>query len=386
MSKIVIIGSSIAGISAAEAAKKQDPTASVKVYSKDRFYPYYRLRVGEILASRDMSEKLYLHPEKWYEDNGIELNLDKEVNGIDPEKKTISLVSGETVSYDKLILAQGSHSFVPPIKGADLEGVLTLWTMSDALKIEDAIEHGENCVVIGGGLLGLETAYHIAKKGISTTIVETADRLLARQLDEDGSRIFTEQVKRQHVTPIVKGNITEIKADESGKHCVSVDLADGTSLPADVVIISTGVRPNVNILDGTGIEIGRFVKCTDKMETSLPDIYAAGDVMEQDGSWFGQWSISKAQGTVAGTNAAGGDASYTLLPPPYILNTMGTKVAAGGRLKADGDPDYSEDVELDEANLLYHKVSVSDGGVVGFALIGDTKDYMKLSKKMKEDA
>lgn len=382
MSQIVIIGSSIAGVSAAEAAKKQDPGASVAIYSRDTHLPYYRLRIGEVLASRDQSEKLALHPAAWYTDRGIELNLGQTVTAVQPNQKTIRLADGSAVAYDKLILAQGSYSFVPPIPGHDLEGVKTLWTMDDALDIEASASQSRSCVIIGGGLLGLETAYQIAKQGIRTTVIETAPRLLARQLDEGASAIFSKQVVSQNVTPIVGGNVAAIKADASGKKCAAVALADGTDLPADIVIISTGVRPNLAILDGTDIETGRFIVCNDRMETSLPDVYAAGDVMEQDGKWFGQWAISKAQGTTAGINAAGGDSTYQIETPPYILNTMDTKVAAGGLLSSEAVTDYNETVSQDETARLYHKISRSGETVIGFALVGDTRDFIRLTKEM----
>lgn len=383
MRQIVIIGSSIAGVSAAEAARKQDPGAAVAIYSRDTHLPYYRLRIGEVLASRDQAEKLTLHPAAWYADRGIELHLGRTVTAVLPDQKIIRLADGAAVAYDKLILAQGSHSFVPPIPGHDLAGVKTLWTMDDALDIEAAAAGSQACAVIGGGLLGLETAYQVAKQGIRTTVIETAPRLLARQLDEGASAIFAKQVVSQKVTPIVAANVAAIQADASGSKCAAVALTDGTAIPADLVIISTGVRPNLAILDGTGIQIGRFVICNDRMETSLPDVYAAGDVMEQDGKWFGQWSISKAQGTTAGINAAGGDSTYTIETPPYILNTMDTKVAAGGLLSGETVADYSETVEQDESARQYHKVSRSGDTVIGFALVGDTKDFMRLTKAMQ---
>ena len=139
MSQIVIIGSSIAGVSAAEAAKKQDPGASVAIYSRDTHLSYYRLRIGEVLASRDQSEKLALHPAAWYTDRGIELNLGQTVTAVQPNQKTIRLADGSAIAYDKLILAQGSYSFVPPIPGHDLESVKPHnsghWTQDGALVI-----------------------------------------------------------------------------------------------------------------------------------------------------------------------------------------------------------------------------------------------------------
>ncbi|MGI6546730.1 MAG: NAD(P)/FAD-dependent oxidoreductase [Fastidiosipilaceae bacterium] len=383
MTRIVIIGSSAAGISAAEAARKQDPNAEIRVFSQDTFLPYYRLRIGEVITDPAKRDSLTLHPASWYEDRRIELNLNQTVTGVDVKNKTIALADESAVEYDKLILAQGSHSFVPPIPGADLDGVMTLWSMTDALTIESKLTKGKSCVIIGGGLLGLETAYQAALKGVDTTVVDTSPRLLARQLDDIGSEIFRKQVEKQGVNAVIGGKISAIIKNDSDGKALAVELEDGTLLPANLVIISTGVRPNVAILDGTGIEIGHHVVCTNKMETNVKDVYAAGDVMEQGGAWFGQWSISMGQGKVAGTNAAGGDAVYELTPPPYTINTMDTKVAAGGKVSGD-EEGYHEDVTRSDGELHYRKVCYLDGKVCGFVLIGNTKEYVKLAKEMKE--
>lgn len=384
MKKIVIIGSSIAGVSAAEAAKKADPSAAVSIYSKDTFLPYYRLRIGEVLVNPAAREGLTLHPESWYEAKGIRLHLGKEVSAIDVDAKILTLNDQTTVPYDRLILAQGSHSFVPPIPGADLDGVKTLWTMADALAIESALQPGRSCVIIGAGLLGLETAYQVAGRGLDTTVLNNSSRLLSRQLDETGSALFKKQVEKQAIRPLVNAQTSAIQADASRTKVASVLLEDGRSLPADIVIISAGVRPNLALLEGTGIATNRFVITNDRMETNIPDVYAAGDVMEQDGGWFGQWSISMAQGKTAGTNAARGSAEYKLTPPPYTMNTMGTKVAAGGQVTDNGEPGYRESVSVDEERLHYRKVCYLGETVCGFILIGDTKEFVTLSRRMNE--
>ena len=137
-------------------------------------------------------------------------------------------------------------------------------------------------------------------------------------------------------------------------------------------------------MEGTGIATNRFVITNDRMETNIPDVYAAGDVMEQDGGWSGQWSISMAQGKTAGTNAARGSAEYKLTPPPYTMNTMGTKVAAGGQVTDNGEPGYRESVSVDEERLHYRKVCYLGETVCGFILIGDTKEFVTLSRRMNE--
>ena len=262
MKKIVIIGSSIAGVSAAEAAKKADPSAAVSIYSKDTL-PYYRLRIGEAGQS-GRPGGLTLHPESWYEAKGIRLHLGKEVSAIDVDAKILTLNDQTTVPYDRLILAQGSHSFVPPIPGADLDGVKTLWTMADALAIESALQPGRSCVIIGAGLLGLETAYQVAGRGLDTTVLNNSSRLLSRQLDETGSALFKKQVGK----PSARWSTPKrppFKPVRPDKGCLG-PAGRRSGLPADIVIISAGCTPAA--LWRHGHRRNRFV-ITDRMETNI---------------------------------------------------------------------------------------------------------------------
>lgn len=379
---ILIIGSSIAGITAAEAARKQDPEAQITVVSRDTHPPYYRLRICEVLDDRSIADQLDLHPPVWYRERRITLMLHTEVLKINPERHVVELSDGRSMPYTVLIIATGSQSFVPLIPGISRPGIHTLWTLEDALQIENILHNTKSALVVGGGLLGLEAAYHIRKKGIPTTIVEKMPCLLANQLDEKGSQIFRLRVKNLDVNVLTSAEIVVFEGDlsDSASPVTRATLADGTVVEADFVLVSIGVHALADLAHEAGIKTSRRIVTDEAMRTSNADIYAAGDVAEPLDYWFGLWSVSKAQGQVAGVNAAGGDARFDRTVPPYLINTMETKVAVQGDKGLVAEPHYELDVLLDEKSGNYHKLIYRDGIFSGFILVGDTREFVKLQK------
>jgi nitrite reductase (NADH) large subunit len=386
--KIIVIGGSIAGVSAAEAARKQDPEAQIIIFSHDSYMPYYRLRICEILNTPELATKLYLHAPAWYEERRIEIRLNHNVVGLDPVKRRIQLDNGQSETYDSLVIASGSQSFIPPIHGIGRPGVYSLWTLDDAIKVAEILPKSKHAVVIGGGLLGLEAAYFARKQGLQVTIIERANRLLANQLDEAGSAVFLDRVKALDIDVKLSSEMKHIhgvtaKLDTPVSH---VYLTDGRIIETDLVLVCIGVRANIGFLDGSGIAVQRRIVADTRMETSAPDVYAAGDAAEPEGYWFGLWSVSKAQGMVAGTNAAGGDTSFEKVVPPYVINTMETKIVVQGDKGIVGEARYDLDALLNEENGTYKKLIYRDGIFSGFILIGDTSDFTKLQKSIGKPA
>ncbi len=383
---LVIIGSSIAGLSAAEAARSKDAECKITILSEDHYPPYYRQRLCEVLMDPAKADSLFLHPSEWYREQGFDLKLDTKVTAVKPEDKALLLADTSVLNYDKLIIASGSYSFVPPTKGSDLEGVETLWTMSDALRIENKLAQIKSAVVVGGGLLGLEAAFAISKRGIRTTVLERFPRLMMRQLDERAAQIFTDQVKKEGSEVTTNAFISEIYASEEGK-VGGVRLEDGHEYPADLVLISTGVRPRLEMLDNTGIKINRCIVVDNQMRSNLPDIFAVGDCAIMDNRWYGLWMISKQQGEVAGENAVGGSVEYDMPIPPYMVNTMGTRIASAGLIEENNlDPEALAKVHamIDMNFQLFQyakKVFVGDK-LSGFVLLGDTKAFASLNKEL----
>lgn len=377
--KIVIVGSGAAAVSAAEGAKKQAPESEVILYSEEKQLPYYRPRLAEVLAAEQVEEKIQLHPGAWYGERGIQLELGTKVEAVDPEKKVLRLEGGEEVPYDKLILATGSKSFVPPIEGVNTKGVYTLWTIDNAREIREHLPEGSSAIVIGGGLLGLEAAWQLHRRGCKVSVLESFDRLLGNQLDEACSALFKAKVESLGIQ-VFTGAQTKAICEKDGKVCC-VELATGEKLPADAVLVSTGVRARTELAEAAGIKIDRRIVVSSKMETSAPDIYAAGDNAEMDGKWYGLWMISLEEGAVAGKNAAGSGEEYHMPVPPYILSTMDTKVMSAGNLKADQG--QRVDITKDEENFSYKKLVYDGDKLQGFLLMGDTKEGRALSKELQ---
>jgi nitrite reductase (NADH) large subunit len=380
--RLLIIGSGIAGLSAAKAARKQDARIDITILGQEDTPPFYRLRLCELIGNDKSFESLSIHPLSWYAENGISLRLSHRVLSVSEEAKIVTTDKGD-FPYDALIIASGSMSFMPPFAGRELDGIHTLWNCSDITAINEGLKKAKNAVVIGGGLLGLETAYCIQKMNIATALVEGLPRLLPKQLDEEGSAIFTKKVKSQGVQVVTGQSVKEFQGD---CHVEKVVLSDGQVIPADIVIVSVGVRPNIGIACGGRILIDRYIQANEKMQVRLisghtadqPEtmefsdhVYAAGDVASCNKTWFGQWSVSMLQGQTAGMNAAGGQAVFQMETSPYVLGTMGTKVVVAGNANGLQEDNTEVIQNTNDATYSYIKLIFQNNILTGGILIGD---------------
>jgi nitrite reductase (NADH) large subunit len=327
-----------------------------------------------------------LHPTGWYADSGIDLRLSTPVVGIDLEAKRLRIFDGTHLPYSSLVLAMGSTSFLPPVEGSRLPGVHALWNMEDAISIRDRLPASKRAVVIGGGLLGLEGAYRMSSSGVAVTILEMVPRLLPNQLDPEGSRLFEDQVRSLGIEVRTGVTVTRIEGTDRVR---SVSLLDGSILDADLVLFAAGVRPNLGILADTGIVVGRRITVDSAMRTNRDAVYAAGDVAEVNGHWPGLWSAAKAQGRVAGINAAGGDERVALESSPYVLSTMETRVASIGEIGSAGSDSSTGDariesvVRLIEGERFYRKLVFRDGRLVGAVCVGGIPLLQKLGAAVR---
>ena len=379
--QILIVGSGAAGYSAAKAARAQDPDAEITMFGEDSRLPYYRLRLCEYIGKSVDHDELEISSEGWFEENRIRVERSSKVTEIDVKAKKIS-ANGQEYGYDSLILATGSKPIMPSFKGKELSGIHTIWTWEDIVEINKSLLNAKKVVVIGGGLLGLEAAHKISEIGIDVSLIEGMPRLLPKQLDEEGSEIFRGKVQSLGISVYCGKSVTGFEGDNNG-HVKQVNMADDTRLEADVVIVSVGVAPNTALFQNCGMSMNRYLIVNEKMETSIKDIYAAGDVASVNGRWFGQWSVAGRQGQVAGTNAAGGNAVYKITDVPYILATMGTRVVCSGdtgTVQADNsEATYEIDQKIDKEQFLYSRLVFRNGLFVGYMLVGEpAKNFNKL--------
>ncbi len=372
-STTIIIGAGIAGVSAADAARAADPAARIVLISGEHLLPYYRMNLTRYLAGEIDKNKLDLRKENWYSENRIQLMLRTRVTEIHPQQKMIKLDNGESLVYDKLILAMGAHPGMPPFKGSELPGIKTVRTLEDADEIIDACSAGGvDVVCIGGGLLGLEVAGAIAKQGAKVTVVEFLDWLLPRQLDEPASKILTRSIEDMGIH-VITGAKT--KAVLGSGHVEKVQLADGQELPADLVVVTTGISPNLELARQIGLKMNRGIIVDDQMRTSIEDIYAAGDLAEHNGRVYGLWMPSRSMGMVAGTMAAGEEAEFQGDPPSAKLKVLGMNVFSIGQFS----PSEPQDLLLSEArDGQYASFLLREGVVIGSILLGNSSLAVKV--------
>lgn len=371
---IIIAGAGIAGVSAAEAARNNAPGAKIILFSKEDELPYYRLNLTRYLAGEVGNEQLPLHPERWYRDNAIELVNGAELATINTEKRRVTLRGGEDSAYDRLVIAIGSHPFVPPLPGANRENVTVLRTKEDADFILEQCSRQIQCVVIGGGVLGLETAGGLARRGMDVTLLEGHGWLMPRQLNENAAASLERHASAVGITIRKNAGTKELVGDSSVRGVV---LEDESVLPADLVVVTTGVRSNSYVARLSNIDVNRGILVNNKLLSSAPDILAAGDVAEHQGTLYGTWGPSQFQGTIAGINAAGGSADFAGIPRSNMLKVLGYDMFSIGRITPE-DGSYQVLESSDNGN--YQFFMFRDSHMLGSILLGDTS----LSAGVKE--
>lgn len=375
----VILGNGAAGISAAEAIRKRNATCRIIIISKEADLSYNRPMLTKRLSTLTSASGILMHKPEWYEKNQIDNYLNREIIQIDKENKTVLLKDGEEIKYDKCIYALGAESFVPNIKGKDKNGVKVIRNIQDVLEIRELSENAKNAIVIGGGVLGLETAWELSKS-CKVTILEAEDKLMVRQLDETASEILGKLITKAGMEYRVGAAITEITGDDK---VTGVVLKNGEVFEADLVVVSCGIVPNVALAKEAGIEVGRAVKVNNHMETNVRDIYACGDCAECCGVNYGLWAQAVDMGKAAGANAAGEDVTYEINSPFLTFHAMNTSLFAGGDNGKDPDKDYQVLEKRSDDDSIYEKFYFVDNKLVGAILLGNTKKMSKVKDGLK---
>jgi len=371
----LIIGAGAAGVSAAkEILKNRKSEDRISIFTDEKYPFYYRPRLIECLSGEVEVEDIIINDQKWFEENNIELHLNEKIIEIDSQNKLLKSKKDQ-YTYDKLLLANGSHCFVPPFSGVDLDNIFTLRTAADLKEINQAAEKAKKAVVVGGGLLGLEIAYNFAKAGLDTTVLEVAPYLLPMQLDQRGGDLLEEKLKQNNVKVVTDAATKGFNGEKS----VEKVILEDREIEADLVLISTGVRSNTSLVENLDIDKNKGILVDSKMQTSNPDIYAAGDVAEFKDKIYGIWPPSLAQGRVAGTVMSGGQAEFDGYVPSHKLKVAGINVVSLGELNKDGD--YAEEVLAD--NESYVKVIKNKEEKIGALIVGQYSEQNQLLADIK---
>ena len=378
-----IIGNGAAGISAAEAIRERDKTGSIYMISNEEYPSYNRPMLTKSLAAGLEAEQIAVKEASWYEENNVYQMLGKNVTGIDTQKKEIYTADGAKFKYTKLIYALGSECFIPPIQGAEQPEVIAIRRLSDTRKVTELLPQVKEAVVIGGGVLGLEAAWELKKAHCKVTVLELAPRLMGRQLDEGAGEMIKAISEAQGIA-IHTG--VQIEAIEGDGHVTGVRLGDGRVFPAQLVIVSCGVRANTAIAKAAGIETDRAVVVNSRMETNAADVYACGDCALYQGVNYAIWPQAAEEGKVAGANAAGEALEYAGVPAALSFHGMNTALYAIGDNGSNPDLVYRTVEFKDTARKQYEKYYFRNNRLCGVILIGDVSRMAELTEAVGKRA
>jgi len=376
-SSYVIIGNGAAGYYAADSIRKNDKESDIHIISEEKILTYFRPQLSKFLGFPIDNTKFFLSPENWYKDNNINITLNKRVKKINIDNNLLLLDDGSIIGYKKLILANGSHNFMPPLTGIDKVNVFSLRTINDAEKIKEHMSQSKNVVIVGGGLLGLEAAWSMKNVGLNVTVLEHSSRLLSRQVDEEGAKILRNSIDKTGIKIMVNADSDELLGD---KKVTGLKLKSGEILPADIVLFSTGIRPNKDLPKQSGITVDKGIIVNDRMETNAPNVYACGDVAEFNGKVFGNWPAAMNMGKVAGSNAAGAETYFKEFVPSVFFDSMNINLFSCGNFDETNEQLVSKDL----SNNSYMKFYFKSDKIIGGFLIGDTKKAAQLLNAIKK--
>ena len=377
MKRYVIVGNGVAGTTAAENIRKMDPEGTIILLTDEGIPFYYRIRLNEFLSGDVTEARLIAKQESWFRKQKINLRLETKVVDVMSEDKIVLTAEGDKIPYDSLLIATGSHAFLPPIQGSDKRGLFSLRTFQDAQNIVSWAKGIEEVVIIGGGLLGLEAGNGLRKLGKRITVVEFFPRLLPRQLDVEGARRLQAMMEKMDFSFRLGAKTQEIQGDGS---VIGVQLEGGETLPAEMVIVSAGVRPNMALADSAGLDRDKGIQVDDHLRTSQPEIYAAGDVAEYKGFPYGIWPAAMEQGKIAGINMVGGQTLYKGTTMANTLKVVGIDLASAG----DVDAEDALESKIQSGDDYYRKIVIKDNQIIGCIMLGDTKRFNKITKMMAE--
>jgi nitrite reductase (NADH) large subunit len=364
---VVVVGNGIAGVTAADFLRRGHPDCEIHLIGRETHALYNRMGISRLVYGRSAMQGLYLLPESWYDEHRITAWLNTVATGIDMTTRQVRLGTGDMLGYDRLVLAMGSSSTVPPVDGFGLPGSFVMREAADAMAIRGYVQqHGaRDAVVAGAGLLGLEAAHSLHELGLRVTVLARGERLLAKQVDSRCSELVHAHFEELGIEVRYRAEAASL---QGGERTRALLLKDGTSLPCEVFLAAVGIRPNVELAATAGLAVSRGVLVDDHMRTSVPDVYAMGDVAEHRGAVLGLWPIAAKQAEVAAINALGGDERLIAELPVTILKGVGLELAVVGR--AEPLPGEQVFVTEDASQPSYRRLVLADGQIVGAVVLG----------------
>ena len=369
--RLVVIGNGMAGCRAVQEVLKRDPDRyEIAIFGAEPRVNYDRIMLSPVLAGEKSFEQIVINDAAWYRDNGVALHAGCKVEVIDRQAKVVRGEGGFEIAYDKLLLAMGSDPIRLPLPGADLKGVVTFRDLDDVEQMIEAVKPGARAVVIGGGLLGIEAAYGLARRGMGATVVHLMDVLMERQLDSSAGFLLTQAMAERGVETVLGANSEEI-VGENGR-VAGLKLKDGRVLPCDLLVMAVGIRPATALAKAAELEVGRGIVVNDAMQTSDPSIFAVGECVEHRGMVYGLvapiWEMCK----TLGQSLTGAEGAYEGSVLSTRLKVSGVDVFSAGKFA--GGEGCEDIIFRDAGRGVYKRIVLEDGKVAGAVLFGDAAD------------
>jgi nitrite reductase (NADH) large subunit len=372
--RIVIIGNSAAGLSSLEAFRKVDRESSVTVISRESSRPYSRVLLPYFLRGKIPHSNLFIRDDDYYKNNNAEC-IQGRVVKVDPRSRRVVLENGRILEYDRLLIATGSSPVRPPIPGLEGKGIYNLWSLDDADALKPYFDAGGRVVVIGAGFISLQAAWAALCRGLKVSVVELLPRIMPKVVDDRCAQILTRKMKEMGVDIRVSTVTENIERTADGSFILH--LKGGETIAADFIVVGAGVRPNIDFLKDTDIKVEQGILVNSHMETSIPGLYAAGDVaqvpsvLEAKPVVHALWPTAVKSGRIAGTNMAGQKAIYGGSLNMNVTQMFDITVASMGNfMETDGVETWSDD---DTPEDQYFRILLRNGIPVGAVSAGSSE-------------
>jgi nitrite reductase (NADH) large subunit len=381
----VIIGNSAAGIATVEGVRKHDRNGTIAIISKETGGIYSRPLLSHYLSGKITEDKLNFRQDDFYSRNGVDPILGKCIVRVDPSMNRVLLADGEEIFFEKLMIATGAHALKQDIPGISLQNVFTLHNRQDAKDISAVAVPGAKAAVLGGGPVGMGAIQALRVRGLDVSIHISSGRLMSQLLDDEGSEIVRERVEKNGIKVQLNSSVVEILGKDQ---VTGLRMEDGSEALCDLVVISKGVVPNKEMVHSTGIDVRRGITVDRRMRTSVPNVYAAGDVAEAPDIIFGGcssyaiWPNASEQGRIGGENMSGGDVEYAGGMAMNSVNVFGLPMMVLGSVRPKDRSGVS--FMRSGSGEQYKCITLKDDRIIGTLLVGKVSNagvYSMLIKR-----
>jgi len=379
--RVVVVGAGVAGVTAAEELRRVLPDTELLLVGAEPYDFYNRMAITRLVSESASIDSLYLNRRDWAESRRVDFRRGVQATEIDRQNREVATADGERLEYDKVIIATGARPFVPALEGFGADGSFVLRTIDDAVQLQQYIRRTRcrTAVIVGAGLLGLEAAYNIAQLDVRVLVLDRGRWPLRRQLDEQAGALVWEMLQDLGIELLAQTEAQRVHAED---RVTGVELLDGTTLDAELCLVTAGIIPNAQLAKAAGLDVGVGITVDGGMRTSDPDIFAVGDVAEHDGRPFGLWPASVEQAQVAAANVAGAEVVFTHVASPARLKVPGIDLLSIGAVDAERGESRTVVVSA-YGTRNYRKLILEHGRLTGAIILGSPELFDDVTRAVE---